>query len=51
MNKYMIEMNFFQKKYETCIQEGMRAKYPRENVEEVCGNKLIKFIRGNNDKL
>lgn len=47
----MVEMEFYRNKYETCISEGLRAHYPLTNVENVCGNNMIKFIRSHNDIL
>jgi hypothetical protein len=47
----MVEMEFYRNKYETCISEGLRARYPLTNVENVCGNNMIKFIRSHNDIL
>lgn len=51
LERYMVEMEFFRNKYETCIEEGLRARYPMQNVEKVCGNNMIKFIRSHNDIL
>ncbi len=51
MKDYMLEMQFYQSQYETCISEGVKARYPLSNVESVCGNKIIRFIRGNNELL
>ena len=47
----MLEMEFFLTKFQTCYEEGLKARYPSERVSTVCTNKLIKFIRLNNDLL
>lgn len=38
-------MEFFSRKFDTCVEEGIRALYPLKRVEDICSNKIINIIK------
>jgi hypothetical protein len=46
MEAYMLSMQFYQRKFEKCIDEGVNhAHYKEKNVYNICSRKMTEHLK------